>query len=78
MEFVKIIEAILAIPPFLVVKAMIVILLFLHIAFSGVVLRQVDFMIKVLSEERSGVLRSAALGHLGLSILVLLLSLIIL
>lgn len=78
MEEGKFLEMLLSISPYLVAKVLVLMVLFMHVAFSGVVLRQVDFMIHVLNEEKSGVLRGAALIHLILSIFVFFLSMIIL
>ena len=77
-DFGNIIDRVLAISPLFIVKVVVLVLLLMYVVFSGVVVRQIEFMTRVLKEENSGVLRIFALLHFILAIFVFLLAVVIL
>ena len=76
--FDQLIETITNLDPWSIVKAMVMLLLSLYIAFSFIVLRQVDLMRKTLMGRLNTVIKVIAFVHLGIAIFVWLLAFIIL
>lgn len=78
MDLAVIIKFLLSISPWLIAKIFILILLFLYFCFAGIIVRQVDLMNQVLEAKFSPIIRLVALVHLGATICIFFLALIVL
>jgi len=78
MTFETILKFLFSISPWSIVKIFILILSFLYICFAGIIVRQVDLMNQVLEAKFSPVIRLISLIHLGATIFIFFLALIVL